>query len=223
VKVVVGCPVRDRAWTIPEWYAGIEAQDIDVDVMCLVSPSVDNTEELLRERGVITFTLDDPGPRTKTQIDGHMWTEGAYIYMARLRNALTYYAQQYGADYFLSLDSDIVLPKGGLAKMLEYAKAHMGVVAPAVNMGWRNTAWNTMDWVDYNRPSVAHRPVIEPRGGQADVVMAAMLLDRIAMEKCAWAMHEQGEDVGFSLVARQQQVPLWWLPEVRCLHLMRQV
>jgi hypothetical protein len=227
MKVVIGAPVKDRAWVIPTWYRAIEEQeidDVDVSVICIVSPSSDNTKELLEERGGIVLFHDTdlkPG-RSRRDIDGHIWGDmETYAYMSDLRNSLTWAARGLEADYFLSLDSDIILPKNGLATLLDYAADHEGVVSPSVNMVARGTVWNQMSWVDNSRPSMAHRPIQEPMEGAADVVMACMLLDRSAMD-VNWKAHRQGEDIGFCIDAAAKGVKLWWLPTVRCSHYMYQ-
>jgi hypothetical protein len=220
MNLVVGCPCKDRAWVLPEWFDALYGQGIELEVICLVSASEDGTEAMLAEEGATVIMDDRPG-RNTTEIDGHLWGSGAtYQYMASLRNQLTDEAIARDADYFFSLDSDIILPPGGLKQLLDYAADHPGVVSPAVNMTVGSTAWNTMDWTDKQFPTMAIRPQHEPRSGPADVIMAAMLLDRTGME-CLWQPHGQGEDVGFCIDAHLKQVPRWWFPEVRCQHLMR--
>lgn len=220
MKIVVGAPIKDRAWVIPEWHQAIVNQSIDVEIIALVSVSEDKTVELLDDRGVeVAYDFEDG--RSTGEIDGHVWGAGnTYEYMASLRNKLTQWAIEKDADFFFSLDSDIILPPDGLRVLLEYAQTRVGVLSPAVNMTIGQTVWNTMDWVDRNRPSLANRISQNLYSYQADVVMAAMMLDRSAME-CKWQSHQQGEDVGFCLDAEARRIPRWWIPEVQCDHLMR--
>lgn len=222
MKILLGCPIKERAWAIPDWYDAIERQGIDVRVACIVSPSEDATEELLRERGVIIINDERPG-RSVHDIDTHVWgDETTYSYMAGLRNWLSNAAFRAGADYFFSLDSDIILPKGALQKLLTFAESHPGVVAPAVNMvsGIGAPVWNTMQWLSRDFPNRGERTP-PPKKGPVDIIMAAMLLDRNAMELCRWEGHGQGEDIGFSLSAYENMVPLWWMPDIKCTHMMR--
>jgi hypothetical protein len=139
--------------------------------------------------------------------------------MAEIRNLLVEEALTRNVDYFFSLDSDILLPQNGLQLLLDYSLGHPGVISPAVNMQWRAKAWNTMQWSDPHRPATAVRNRSEPPDGQADVVMAAMLLDRKGLE-CRWEAHHQGEDIGFCLDAEAKSISRWWYPQVKCDHLM---
>jgi hypothetical protein len=222
MNVVVGMPVKDRAWILPEWFDAIYSQGVEVDIVALVSPSEDGTEGLLRAEQ-ITVVEDDRRVRSTLEIDGHLWGSlDTYAYMAGLRNRLTDIAIEREADYFFSLDSDIILPEGSLKYLLDFAAEHPGVTSPAVNMTTGDTAWNTMSWTDRDFPGMAYRPSKRPTAGQVDIVMAAMLLDRTGME-CIWQAHGQGEDVGYCLDAYTRQVPLWWVPEVQCEHRMRRM
>jgi GT2 family glycosyltransferase len=126
------------------------------------------------------------------------------------------------ADYFFSLDSDIVLPNGCLQQLLDYMHAgHPGIVAPAVNMALNARAMNVMRWADRNRPGIVNGNRNLPDGPN-DVVMAAMLLDREGM-RCRWSHNIGGEDIGFCLDAVEKNVPRWWLSSVRCQHMMTPV
>lgn len=221
MKLIIGCPVAERGWILPHWFDAIYAQEIEAEIVCVYSESVDNTEAILKEEGV-TVIPDLRLPRPVNEMDNHQWgAQEKYAYMASMRNRLVEYALSQDADYFFSLDSDILLNMPNTLKMLiDFAAGHTGVVAPAVNMGMHDTCWNTMSWVDPYHPNAAIRPVKSPKGGQVDVVMAAMLLDRKGLE-VHWMSHHQGEDIGFSLNAHRQQVPLWWLPNVPCQHVMQ--
>lgn len=142
-----------------------------------------------------------------------------FEYMARLRNRLVEEAIKGDFDYFFSLDSDIVLPGGALIHLLHYSQSHPGVVAPSVNMAQgHGVVWNVMNWSNPIFPGLVNRELL-PEKGQADVIMAAMLLDRSALQ-CRWEAHMAGEDIGFCLQAEELGVKRWWYPEVRCQHLM---
>lgn len=220
MNVVVGCPVKDRAWVLGEWFDAIQTQGVEVSVITLLSPSQDNTELILRDRGAHIIYDEEVG-RSTTDIDNHIWGDQSnYEYMANLRNRLIDTCVSLDVDYFFSLDSDIILPPNALTQMLQFAESHAGIVAPAVNMVTGSPVWNVMNWVDKYRPGRADRTVVPIARGQADVVMAAMMLDRDGM-RARWESHSQGEDVGFCLDAYSKQIPCWWLPEIICEHWMR--
>ena len=223
MNILVACPIKDRAWAIPHWYKGIDENSdaADLDVVALLSPSEDNTYDVLKDHNITVIYDNEPG-RPVHEIDGHMWgVVGKFEYMARLRNRLVEYALEGDYDYFFSLDSDIVLPKFALSKMLYFSRTHPGVISPAVNMVVGGVAWNVMNWANPYHPGLANRDKpADP--GKADVVMAAMLLDRSALV-CRWEAHMAGEDIGFCLDAESHGVERWWMPDIRCQHLMSRV
>ena len=220
MRVIVGCPVKDRAWCLPDWFEAVEAQGVDVEYLFIYTPGSDETEEVLLQH--TTNILIEPTGRSETEIAGHLWGDiNKYAYMAHMRNELLRNAHAMGADYFFSLDSDIILPPDGLKRLLSYASTHPGVVAPKVNMSWGATNWNVMSWVDPKYPRMAERSLVPPKTGQHHVVMAAMLLDRDAIDRGLWVAHHQGEDIGFSVHAWKEQIPLWWVEEIHCQHWMR--
>ena len=223
MNVLVACPIKDRAWAIPHWYQGLDenADAANIHMLALLSPSEDNTEQVLKEYNIEVVYDDEPG-RPVHEINDHQWgLISKFEYMARLRNRLVDIALEGDYDYFFSLDSDIVLPKYGLMKLLHYMKTHPGVCSPSVNMVQSGVAWNVMNWTNPGVAFAANRTRI-PQEGRADIIMAAMLLDKKGLE-CRWAAHMAGEDVGFCLDAESQGIPRWWYPEVRCQHLMRPV
>lgn len=220
MKLIVGMPVMSRAWCLPQWFERLDEQGVEYQVVAVLSPSNDNTEEILIEHGADIFYDDRPG-RVEHENLGHVWGQmDTYHYMAGLRNGLLETVSTIpDLDYFFSLDSDIMLPKGGLRILLDHLERYKGVISPAVNMAQGTTVWNCMDW-DPHLPDNAVRRILPPKKGRKDVIMAAMLMDKEGMT-CRWRAHPAGEDVGFCLDARDKEVPLWWLPDVKCNHLMR--
>ena len=225
MKILVGCPVKDRAWALPKWFGAVnregELAGVEIEYVFIYSESADETLDLLIEQGADVLHDKERG-RGLREINGHFWGEPSiYEYMARIRNRLLQVAIERRPDYFFSLDSDIILPKGGLKHLLQYADAQRGVVAPAVNMSWGSTNWNTMSWAFPTVPNTADRPMVNPPGGRADVIMGALLIDEGSLDYMRWEPHYQGEDIGFCRHAEYANIPRWWVPEIRCDHLMR--
>ena len=218
MKLIVGFPCKDRAWILPQWFEAIESQGVECEVVCLYTHSVDDTELILKEHNATILYDDQPG-RKLNEIDSHCWgVPATYEYMSILRNRLLDYAIDSGADYFFSLDSDIIIPPNTISQLLLFSRNHAGIISPALNMSPGSKAWNTMQWTQQH--GIATRSIGDITNEQVDVVMAAMLLDQYGMQ-CRWKAHPQGEDVGFSLDAYEKQIPCWWLSNLVCEHRMR--
>jgi len=228
MHVVVGAPVAERAWVLPRWHEAVIGQarsGLDIEVVCHYTHSKDQTLALLADRGVTV--LNDPLRPTRPveSIDRHEWRFGNRgrdaAYMADLRNVLVAWVEaETEADYFLSLDTDIILPGGALAALLEDFPG--GALSPLVDLAHPcvgRTAWNFMSWLEGEPRRVHRTDALPPARFRADTVGAAILLDRSAMA-VRWAEHPQGEDVGWSLDAERRGIARWVDPEVRCEHLM---
>lgn len=214
--LIVGAPVKDRAWVLPEWHQGLSGYP----AVCLLSRSEDDSRSVLEDLGVEVVEDPEEG-RPVHEIEGHVWNLGiaAFEYMARLRNRLLDLMIERGAEYFFSVDTDIVLPPNAIPDLLSIMEqTGADVISPAVCLCSDPVEWNTMNWGGYE--GAAWRDYIPQRTGTVDVIMAAMLLNRRAIESCRWAPHVQGEDVGFCALAEQLGISRWWVPEIACEHMM---
>jgi len=216
-NLIIGAPVKDRAWSLPAWHEGLRASGCPI--VCLLSRSEDDSRSVLEALGVEVVEDPEEG-RPVQEIDGHVWNKGQSVfgYMARLRNRLLDLMIEREAQYFLSLDSDIVLPPNAIRDLLAVMeRTGADVISPAVATCFDPVEWNTMNWGTDGR---AWRHYIPQVTGPVDVVMAAMLLNRRAMESCRWMSHPQGEDIGFCLLAEKRGISRWWVPEMACTHMM---
>ena len=214
-KLIVGAPVKDRAWVLPEWHEPLSGYPI----VCLLSRSEDDSRSILEDLGVEVIDDLEEG-RPVPEIDGHIWNRGTPVfeYMARLRNRLLDVMIEREAEYFLSLDCDIVLPPNAITDLLLIMeRTGADVISPAVALCFDPVEWNTMNW---DRTYTAWRHHIPMCTAPVDVVMAAMLLNRRAIESCRWMPNVQGEDIGFCLLAEQLGISRWWVPEIACTHIM---
>lgn len=223
MDIVVGMPVTARAWILPRWFEAIEMQEVNVRYVCLYTPCEDETLQILKERDVEVLH-DDRQFRKQHEIDLHHWgTLQTYVYMSEIRNRLLEYVYNSGADYFFSLDSDILLPPHALKTLLSFMETHEGVVAPFVDMVGPNPSGavpNAMWWPFPEHPEQGLATRSERSVPSVSVVMAAMLMDRVGMQ-ARWKADQQGEDIGFCRDCERKGIPRWWLPEIVCQHLMR--
>lgn len=232
MRIVVGCPVAERGWALPQWLEAIHRQrfeDVELRIVCLYTESHDDTLAVLQNGGAeVVYGPLPPRPRAKQR--AHIWSydDGDFAYMTTLRNALLEYVRdRHDPDYFFSLDSDVILPTKGTVHRLAWALEHEGAdaIAPLVNVGDPPypPAWNFMHI--NTRQRTASRPDIEryalpDEPFPTDVIMAACLQNRRA-QKVRWADHKQGEDIGWGLRAREKRVRVLVHPRIECAHLMR--
>lgn len=231
MKIVIGCPVAERGWVLPAWFEAIEAQEFpymprpEIEVMVLYTASRDDTLSILQEHGATIIESMLP-TRDRGRIVGHNWSQTLheYEYMASLRNTLRKEVLQQEADYFFSLDSDILLPhRFALDQLLMDLEIHRyDAVAPLVNMlsePGLEPAWNFMNWSDHGYAGT-RAAVQEAAAFDAGIIMAAMLLNKKA-QCIPWMDHRQGEDLGWSLNARRSNIKIGVIPHIVCPHRMK--
>jgi hypothetical protein len=230
--IVFGCPVANRSWVISEWWDAITKQTMDSrwKAAFVYSTSEDETLGKLQQmQDWHDVHIMDVGvsPRTLLEQQAHRWdvAAGHIEKMAEWRNMLLDYCIEQDADWFFSVDSDVILPSFTFERLQKRFVDGVGAAAPLVNMAGHldagSFAWNYMYWND-TAPGSAYRsgvPMPE-QPFRVDVIMAAMLIHRSAFH-IKWAPHDQGEDLGWSLSATEQGVKLLIDPTIVCNHYMR--
>lgn len=218
--IVVGCPVRDRAWCLPEWFTRIEAAcklAEEKPHYVFVGDPVHDRDTFLaidtncrvygRECSIVS--LNEPYESYK-----RVWNLIRFGEMARLRNSLLKRVRELEPEHFWSVDSDILVAKDALTSALE-ARSRFDAVGSRCYMTERGTI----------APSYAMLNgggLVRPDGKgchPVDVIMAVKLMSPKAYY-VDYETHRQGEDIGWSIAARKQGVKLGWDGRTISKHLM---
>lgn len=108
---------------MPDWFRALEAQlpDVDLHVGFSFTPGADKTGDLIfqktEERRYPVSTLTFSGG---AEGNTHDWTTADRVKtVADKRNDLLELARTVKPDYYLSLDSDVLVPVGGLRALIE--------------------------------------------------------------------------------------------------------
>lgn len=216
--VLIGAPIYDRAWILPYWFRAIERQDFPTDKLGFVfelGPHDDETHDLLwswheRHPEFMCFQGDIEMKIThRSHPEGlRYWDQIRYLKMAEMRNNLLdrAIAMSDRFDYYLSLDSDILLKdRDTINRLIAYSEQYPNtVVAPLAYMTPDSEEYpNVMSWEKDWPPGIkAERRLEEYPMGQpfiADVVMAAVLMPKSVYTQARYRGHTQGEDLGFAV------------------------
>lgn len=236
--VLIGCPIYDRAWVLPTWIEFIENQVYPKDKIGFIfelGPDDDSTHDLLWE-----WQNNSPYYKTfdaqiymrmkhETHLDGtRMWSSEKYYNMVTLRNNLLERAtaQSDQFDYYFSLDSDILLEDPlTLSKLINKLEEdpEKNVISPLMYMTPFDTNFpSAMTWAD--KPGKrAIRNLHSYNVGetfQADIVMAAVLMQRQVYTKARYQWHRQGEDLGFATVLNELNFKSFAAWDIYCPHIM---
>jgi hypothetical protein len=226
---VVGAPIKNRAWVVPEYISHLARACAHANVvpdLIFIAPRTDPTigaisKGMTRGLGSAEFILTDEDPDDVTPGVRNWGNPGRLHEMVGLRNRLIRRVREIAPDYFLSLDSDLLLAEDTLSELLRAGKDAVGLRS---YMGPVGTATATHGRLVQGRQADNH-PIVDRddiRVGlrRTDVVMAGVLMGPRAYA-IEYAYDRSGEDVGWALSAKAAGVELWFCADARAKHCMR--
>lgn len=220
VRVAVGCPIRERAWIFPQWVDHVRAAFANAGVdpywmfVVGVGPEGDDgtrnlVDDLCREGGTFRVTAEPPIRPER------YWDGDRYQQMAGYRNRLLGMVRAHQPDYFLSLDSDILIHPEGLVTLLDSVqqfnavggKAYLSTTSPHITTYAHMTANGWLARQDADDVFAV------------DVLMAMKLMTPAAYN-VDYSAHMFGEDIGWSNNCRAAGLRLGWDGRVTNRHVM---
>lgn len=199
MQIVVGCPIYDRKWILPEWYNKVitESKDIACDLtFVFVYDSRDlGTKEFLWDLIEYPLWMEEscvPGLQKN-----HQWVAEDFHRMTSLRNQLLRKVRDLAPEYFLSLDSDMLLREGALKAMIDGLSS--GFDAVGVNTSMCHQRW-CESWMYFSETSntfARHNEAGDFHGiKEVDAIMGGKLMNHAAYNTdYMWDL--QGEDLGW--------------------------
>jgi hypothetical protein len=218
-RVTIGCPVRSRDWIMPRWFthAELAAEMAGVKTeYVFVGAEDDPTHKVIKDSCPTTFTYVDSQERPEVERN-HYWGPPAYRHMAEMRNFLLAAARQTEPDYFLSLDSDILLHEDALHNMLQTIQSGWDAVGGKT---WMTESLDACSYITFINSHGMVRPDVSDVI-PADVIMAIKLLSPVALA-VNYAFDVDGEDVGWSRNATARGLKLAFDGRVCSRHVMYQ-
>jgi hypothetical protein len=216
-RVTIGCPIRAREWIIERWFthAELAAQVAGVETeYVFVGAEDDPTHKVIDAHCPSQYRYVDTQERVQAE-RGHVWNPAEYRHMVSMRNFLLAAARQTEPDYFLSLDSDILLHEDALANMLE-----------TIESGWDAVGGKT--WMTESRDACSYIILVNSHGQirpdvdgviPVDVIMAIKLMNPAALA-VDYVFDTDGEDVGYSRAATRVGLKLAFDGRVCSKHVM---
>lgn len=190
MKVVVGCPVYERAWVLNAWFDALDdwREHIDITFFFAYTDSKDGTRDIIKERAdrSLIFEVDEGDHSTERN-----WGERSRLEtLAMLRNHLLNQVELSSPNFYFSLDSDILVAPWKTSKVL--FETEYDAIAPLVYLGPGDVA-NAF----YFKGS-HHTRVLNNRryGGEqpVDVIAAAKLMTPKAYTNSLYGYDKYGED-----------------------------
>jgi hypothetical protein len=219
VTLTCGCPVAERAWVIPDYFAAIARQTVRPDAFVFVvsnSPR-DDTARALRRGGL---ELEIPTQIIHDDSKPHIRQDGSrFVTLARLRNALL---DEVDSDVFMSLDSDVLLgPDDTIERLLGHLD-NCDLIAPRCSLhpDSDSHAVNAGLWIESGDEINRRWARASVVGGvsEIDIPMAAWMARTKAIAPCRYRFHESGEDLGFAQDLDKHHVDCLWDDTIRAVH-----
>ncbi|MDP9699762.1 GT2 family glycosyltransferase [Paenibacillus intestini] len=202
-KVLIGSPVRNRAWVLERHLQSLDQQAVHQQFRYILNDSEDQTEHILQEHRIPYSTYD----LGKTY--GHLRGQYAYAHLAKLRNRLLEEFLLTDCDYLFSVDTDIIVPEDSLEQLMNNDK-------------------DICSMLIRNHPQIkAHNALIrgqhvpEFREGliPVDLTGAVYLIKREVIEAgVRYANHASGEDAPFCEQAKSLGFELFVDTRLRPVH-----
>lgn len=219
MKIAVGCPVANRAWSLSAWFQHVDAAFSVVDLtptfVFVLGDSEDDTEDVLHgllrgRRHVVVKSKELPASGAKRD-----WSESRYHFMVGVRNKLLDAVQRLAPEYFLSLDSDILLHPDAVGSLLRAGQDSWAVggklyMTPPPSLYAPSFAKFKKDGGLLRGDAHGIMPV--------DVIMAMKLMTADAYH-VPYEFHPFGEDIGWSKAVKAAGGILLWDGRVCSKHI----
>lgn len=220
-SIIVGAPVYRREWIIDQWFdytlAALKNLGMDYS-FAFIGDSDDPTFEKIANRGESVYLIGTTeGAVEELKERDRFWDHDRYHKMVYLRNTLLGIPRQYEPDFYLSLDTDILLHPNALVNLAETYMSH---------------DFDAVGGKCHMHPNGRRDPsyLMEGRGGNfhrsdadgvfsVDIIMAIKLMNKRAYN-VDYEFHAWGEDVGWSKACRANGLHLGWDGRITNKHVM---
>lgn len=213
MTLLVGCPIWHREWVVDEWvdHVVMSAKYADEKPSFLVvtdprDPTCAKLEEICTKRrlGLKQIFVEENRPPT----DKRTWTHERFAHMVYLRNTLLKGVRRLKPDYFLSLDSDILLAPPAIHDLIETQREYeWDAVGGKCYMTTRGK--QVPSYAMFKKGSTSLRRGEACGVMRVHVIMAIKLMTPAAYG-IDYTMDRHGEDIGWSLAARANGLKLGW-------------
>jgi hypothetical protein len=216
VRVVVGCPVYEREWVLSAWFDALDdwRDHVDLHFRFVYTPGSDRTETILRNRAenYLIFPYEDGDHSTERN-----WGKRSRLEtLAYMRNFLITQVRLDEPDWYLSLDSDILVSPWSESQAL--FDTLFDAVAPLVYLGPGDVSNAFMYQKDH------HRRIPDGRrygvDQKVDVIAAAKLMKPKAYNGSFYGYDKYGEDFYWARQMREQGITLALNSSVKWKHVM---
>ncbi len=222
-KVMIGCPVRNRAWILPEYLRCLEEidyPDAKKSYCFIINDCVDETEQILEKfskkwSGAVRLVV------ANSKIRGYRRGQYSFQRLAHLRNLLLTQFLQSDCDHLFSIDSDILATANSLPDLINN---DCDIVSCLVCNGHQvgdSSLYNVL-LKDHQDHYSYMQNIPRDRLFRVDCTGAAYLIKRqvISQHGIRYSAFYGAEDIGFCEQATQQGLKIYCDGRLECPHVM---
>lgn len=223
---MIGCPVRNRAWILPEYLRCLENLDYPEDkkTYCfIVNDCQDETPEILmefaqRQPGQVSLVVDN------SDTGGYLRGHYSFRRLAYLRNLLLREFLRSECDLLFSIDSDILVPPDALRVLISHNR---DIVSCLVCNGKEIGDLSIYNVLCKNEAGhyIHMKPVPRDRLFRVDCTGAAYLIRRQVLmgPDIRYSDLYGAEDIGFCESAARQGVEIYCDGRLEVTHVMKRL
>ncbi|KUG05186.1 hypothetical protein ASZ90_017372 [hydrocarbon metagenome] len=224
MSVMIGCPVRNRAWILPEYLRCLEEINYPRDRIryCfIINDCIDDTLSILenfsrRQPGAVKLLVNNSG------IPGYERGEYSFQRLAYLRNLLLNEFLCSDSDYLFSIDSDVLVSPNILMQLIN---DECDIVACLVCNGQQvgDTSLYNVLIKDHRGRYLHLKEIPRDRVFRVDCTGAAYLIKRkvISQHGIRYSDLYGAEDIGFCENAAREGLEIYCDGRLECRHIMR--
>lgn len=222
VDILIGCPIQKREWIIDKWFWHVMAACKIAGLRPGFIFVLDTQEEplntmIMNQAKLHNATLILCDIPEEPREDKRTWNSIRYHRMAYLRNLLLEGVRDFGPDFFLSLDSDILLHEQTIKSLVENIGDYDAIGGKAY---MTHTGTNFPSFGLINNLNKMIRRYDVDGVIKVDVIMAIKLMKPSAYS-ISYSYDPQGEDIGFSRNCVEAGLKLAWDGTYGNKHVMR--
>jgi hypothetical protein len=225
MRVAIGSIVRNRAWVLPDYLSALQSMQMipERGYLFIENDSEDETQSILsnfadNEEAFARVALVKTGVQS--------WDHHQYDYanLASLRNRLLEWFLTTGADFLMSVDSDVIVQPDTFEKLCETYQSTGGIVGASIcNVPGAELDGHTPGNFMILENGAYRHPTVYPMSGayEVDLTGAVYLIPRWVIEQGArYDDNSQGEDVPFCASAKELGCPIHMNMDAQCEHRM---
>lgn len=218
MRMVIGAPAQSREWIVKDWMdhavAAAHQAGCDPEFLLVVNredPTCHVSFEHAKKRG---YSIDYIFTEEPARPDTRVWNPDRYHHMVNLRNTLLEGVREKNPDYFLSLDTDILIHPLSLFHLVASIKGYDAIGGKLYMSRGKDHPSFAFITENYGLKRYESTETFE-----VDVIMAMKLMTHSAYN-VDYEWSKQGEDIGWSLAATEIGLKLGWCGTIANKHIM---